>query len=167
MQGKRYLGNDEHKKLLRKRFSKVKKNLVQRIYNTNNPSYKYYGGDGVTMDTRWKDDLNIFIDEVTNLPGYDEKLFLDGKLVLDKDYLGNSKSYDKECCSWVSLEDNNKNKPHQQKKFKVINSITGETLGVFINQSEVARILGTYQASISKALISTGHYKEYLIKYTK
>lgn len=119
------------------------------------------------MDTRWKNDLNIFIDEATKLPGYDEKLFLEGKLALDKDYLGDSKFYNKECCSWVSLEDNNKNKPHQQKKFMVTNSITGEILGVFINQSEVSRIIGTYPSSISNALIKTGHYKEYLFKYIK
>lgn len=167
MERKRYLGNDIHKKELRKRFSKIKKNLVQRVYNTKDPSYKYYGGDGVEMDLKWKNDLNSFINDVTSLPGYDESLFMKGELSLDKDYLGNSKRYDKYSCCWVSKAVNNKNKPHQQNRFVVINSITGDILGYFTNQSEVARIIGTYQANISKALRETGHYKEYTIKHTQ
>lgn len=166
MQGKRYLGNDTHKKELRKKFSKVKKNLVQRIYNVNDPSYKYYGGDGVTMDVGWKNDLNKFIADVIELPGYDEGLFLSGNLSLDKDYIGDSKTYNRECCSWVSKETNNKYKPHQQIEFTIINTKTGIVVGTFFNQSEAARIIDTYQANISKALRTGKPYKYYQITYT-
>lgn len=163
---KNYRGNDEHIKVLRKKMSKVKNSLTYRIYNKRCPSYKYYGGDGVKMDERWNNDLDAFIEDVTSIPGYDEELFLSGKLALDKDYLGNSKKYDKDSCSWVSREDNNKNKPHQQKEFMVIDCATDTIIGIFLNQSEVARLLNTYQANISHALLKTGYYKRYIIRYT-
>lgn len=40
----------------------VWKSMMERCYNANNIKYKYYGGKGVTVCLRWKDDFQSFYD---------------------------------------------------------------------------------------------------------
>jgi hypothetical protein len=39
-------------------------NMKQRCYNPKSPIYKYYGGSGVTVCERWKDDFAAFLEDV-------------------------------------------------------------------------------------------------------
>ena len=160
----KYKGNNQLEKILRKKFSKIKMNIVYRTTNPNSPNFKQYGKVGVRLCSDWKD-LDTFTTDGMKLPGFNLEQFLKGNLALDKDYLGNSKIYDKHSCEWVSLTYNNKKKPNQQKYFTVYDTINHKYLGIFYNQSELARKINTFQSNISKALRTTGVYKEYLIKW--
>ena len=160
----RYRGNDPLEIAVRKKFSKIKDDIVYRTTNKNCPRYRQYGGRGVKLSPEWND-LDTFISEATKLPGFSMEKLLKGDLALDKDYLGDGLVYNKNSCKWVTLENNNQKKPNQQHDFTVFDTINKCYLGVFYNQSEVARLLGTYQACISNALRNTGVYKQYLIKW--
>jgi len=144
--------------------SKIKSGILYRTTNTNCPRYPLYGGSGVKLCAEWEN-FEVFVNDLKNLKGYNEDEFLDGKLALDKDIKGDSKLYSRETCSWCTLEDNNRVKPNQQKYFTVYDTKTRKYLGVFRNQSEVARILDVYPATISSALRLRGYYKQYLLKW--
>lgn len=148
----------------RHKFSKIKSGILYRTTNPNCPRYKDYGGKGIHLCKDWHN-LDKFIADGVMLKGFDRELFMQGKIALDKDIFtkGLSKEYNKNNCQWVSLSDNNKVKPNQQKPFKVFDSSANRDMGIFYNQSEVSRLLKTYPASISNALRKTGHYKNYWI----
>jgi NUMOD1 domain len=149
---------------VRKRLSKIKRDIKQRTTNPKNPRYALYGGRGVRMIESWNN-LDTFIKDVTKLDGYSEELLLQGKIVLDKDRKGNSLLYSPETCVWLSREENNKIKPNQQKPFYVYTK-DGTLVGEFINQSDAAAKLNLSQGGISYALHkSKSHtYKGYTFK---
>lgn len=44
------------------------KNIKQRCYNPSSVSYKYYGGRGIKMCERWKNDYNLFAEDMGDKP---------------------------------------------------------------------------------------------------
>jgi len=83
-----------------------------RCYNPNNKKYKNYGARGVTVYKNWKENSKQFIQDAKELPGWDELLFMAGKLRLDKDFNGSDKkTYSPETCQWITNETNVKIKP--------------------------------------------------------
>ena len=80
--------------------------MIARCYNSKNPSYKTYGAMGIAVCDRWKR-FDYFLEDVKNLPGYDENKINNGKLVLDKDLINRSlKIYSQETCCFVSRSEN-------------------------------------------------------------
>ena len=59
-------------------------NMKRRCLNENNPDYKYYGAKGVKVCEDWMC-FSTFKNDITNIKGFDYDLFINGKLVLDKD----------------------------------------------------------------------------------
>ena len=58
--------------------------MINRCYNIKHESYYLYGGKGVTVSERWLCCEN-FIQDLPKIKGYDETLFNNGELHLDKD----------------------------------------------------------------------------------
>ena len=64
-----------------------------------------------------------FLNDVPKIDGWNEKLFLEGKLHLDKDYkqrFQQNKIYSKDTCKWLPKEENIKIQDNQQKMFIAI-----------------------------------------------
>ena len=75
-------------------------NIIERCYNANNKMFKYYGGRGITVCTRWLgvDGMKNFLSDVgARPPGHD----LDRK--------DNNKGYSPANCRWTTRANNMRN----------------------------------------------------------
>ena len=68
------------------------KNMRQRCGNPKNPSYKRYGGRGITVCDEWNDYITFYDWAINN--GYDEKLTLERE--------NNDKGYSPDNCKWAT-----------------------------------------------------------------
>lgn len=133
-----------------KKIYNIWKNMNDRCYKTTCECYKSYGGAGIIVCDRWKD-LNNFIEDIDKIDGFNLHLLLDGKLSLDKDSkVKNNNIYNLEKCKFITKEENNKFKPHQQKE--VIGISPDGHIYDFFNQSEFAVLHGLRQSSIGDCL---------------
>lgn len=117
--------------------------MIERCYNVKHDSYHLYGGNGVTVSERWLCCEN-FIKDLPKIKGYDEKLFNDGKLQLDKDienYINGkeNKEYSLANCRFVSKKVN-----HQEMLARRKQSTSSRYVGVTKLKKD-----GKWQASIS------------------
>lgn len=71
----------------------------ERCYNQNNKGYGYYGGRGIRMCDRWRDDYGAFLADMGAKPA--------GYTLERKDFNGN---YEPDNCSWVPKSDQAKNR---------------------------------------------------------
>lgn len=127
-------------------------NMKQRCYNPKNPYYKNYGAKNIIICDRWLD-LNNFIEDVDKIKGFDKKLFLDGKLCLDKDTKNlDNNIYSLEKCEFISFKISNQRKSHQQKFFKAISPNGKEYIEY--NQAKFARKHNLNQNNISACLLN-------------
>lgn len=95
--------------------------MISRCNNPNNKSYKYYGLVGVRVCEEWQEFAN-FLHDVPLIDGYNETLFLNGVLQLDKDmkqqHIPKFMSvYSKETCAWLTRKQNSEI-AHPPRKFK-------------------------------------------------
>lgn len=120
------LGNA--KKVGNERVYSLWNNMLCRCYHNhkNNKDYMSYGGIGVRVCERWKIFSN-FLSDLENIEGYDEPLFAQGKIHLDKDKKQSNtppsqKIYSLETCCFISKEDNQvmRNTSRYRKKFMAI-----------------------------------------------
>jgi len=82
------------------------KNMLYRCYSENDSKYRFYGGRGVYVSDEWHC-YDTFRRDIECLDGYDEKLFYNNMLELDKDFIQkDNKVYSKETCRWASREEN-------------------------------------------------------------
>lgn len=86
--------------------------MIDRCYsNRNSNSYNSYGKIGITVDERWHNFCNFYIDS-QKLYGFNrEKIINTNKLQLDKDFKQisipkNKRIYSKDTCIWLSPKDN-------------------------------------------------------------
>ena len=120
-----YLGEGIQQKDYKYEYS-VWKHMLHRCYNKNSDSYDKYGAFGVTVCKRWHCFKN-FVEDIPKIDGYDEKLFKDRKIQLDKDLKCNSfpKEYSLSTCTFLSAQDNLSISKIQKKynvsKFKIGN----------------------------------------------
>jgi hypothetical protein len=88
--------------------------MKSRCYNPKNPSYKYYGGRGVTVCDEWRDSVEAFYDWAMN-NGYQPGL------ELDKDVVGDGTLYSPETCCFVTAEENRNHK--RNNRFCLLNGV--------------------------------------------
>lgn len=93
---------DSH--MIHNKLYKCWNDMINRCYNPNNRSYKYYGGIGITVSNSWLCYEN-FVSDAYNLPGFYEYINYDG-YQLDKDTLqqgvpDNMKIYSKDTCCFI------------------------------------------------------------------
>lgn len=91
---------------LNKRATSVWRNMINRCYNPNFDEYKRYGEKGVFVNTRWLR-LDYFLEDLKKIDGYNNDLFEQGKIQLDKDtkFEGNLE-YSLDKCRFVSPQEN-------------------------------------------------------------
>lgn len=77
--------------------------MMNRCYNENHPSYKFYGAKGVTVSPVWHS-FEYFVATLNRVPGYyNWRDSVDFEL--DKDYTG-SKVYSPTTCVFINKKDN-------------------------------------------------------------
>jgi hypothetical protein len=85
------------------------RNMLSRCYDINNKNYPQYGKKGVRVCDRWLR-FDYFLEDLKEIEGYNEELFNEGILELDKDikqFTLNNKIYSKETCCFVTTKNNN------------------------------------------------------------
>ena len=123
--------------------------MMDRCYKKSYKAYKNYGNKGVFVCERWHT-FNNFLEDLDKIKGFNLDLFLNGKICLDKDKIGNSKEYSLDKCCFISLEENNKYKPNQQKL--IIGISPNNEIYEFYNQSQFAKDYGLRQSCIGDCL---------------
>ena len=77
--------------------------MKSRCYNPNNKSYYDYGGRGIKVCEKWKDDLQSFYDDVSKLEHFGEKGYTLDRINNDADYEPNN-------VRWATKSEQNTNK---------------------------------------------------------
>jgi len=85
-----------------KRLKNTYRNMMARCYRKSAPNYENYGGRGITICDEWLYDRDAFI-KWSLSHGYANNLTIDR--------IDNDKGYSPDNCRWVTLEENNRNKP--------------------------------------------------------
>ena len=101
--------------------------IIDRCYNPENPNYVNYGAIGVTMCDRWLC-CEKFIEDITFIKGYNETLFRQGLLELDKDICTTrcDIQYNLTNCQFVSRQVNH-NEMMRRRKLHTSSKYTGVT----------------------------------------
>lgn len=88
---------------------KTWQDMLGRCFNKNHKSYKYYGGRGITVCSRWKELFQNFFDDMGIKPD---------KLSLDR--INNDGNYEPSNCRWATSKEqrNNQRKPTNLRKDK-------------------------------------------------
>ena len=80
------------------------KSMISRCRNSNDPSYKTYGGAGVDVCDRWIESVNNFIEDMGARPS----------LKYSVDRIDNSKGYSKENCRWATMKEQQRNRTNNR-----------------------------------------------------
>lgn len=144
------LMKEDIKEKVRQKAYKSWKNMNYRCYNKNHQRYVSYGSRGVYVSERWLE-FDNYLEDLPQVEGWDLNLYLEGKIFLDKDYkCRENKEYSLDKCKFITISENNKYKPSQQ---RLTVGISPEGLRYeFYNQSEFARKHNLRQGSISECL---------------
>ena len=136
---------------------KAYRGMVNRCYNPNTPTYKWYGAVGVSICEEWKDKPEAFVNwAISNgwKPG----------LHIDKDILCKEKGifphvYSPETCQWITAKENvsfatNRDNFGSHPNVKLSNEDVAELLGKYfaggVTQTALAEEYGVTYCSISR-----------------
>ena len=144
--------------------------MLRRCYDNKADRYDLYGGAGVTVDKRWWC-FDTFLNDIKELPGYNEDLFFQRKIQLDKDKLQidtpkENRIYSKETCCWLSREEQFKYADHEYRhKYFLAYSPDGEIYKTN-DQREFSKYFNLQYQNVNKCL--KGHrniHKGWYFKY--
>lgn len=139
---------------------KIWNHMLHRCYNPKCKEYKLYGAVGVFVDSRWHS-FELFLTDVTKLPGWVSKLRYLTDFEIDKDYYG-SNVYSKYTSVWLSHKDNILYRTSNA--FYIIDRNSNKNL--YISQSKCASDYGLQSTKISSVLNGKRpHHKGYTFKY--
>lgn len=93
----------KYKTLLYKKWHGIK----ARCYNVNNKYYNRYGGRGIFMSDEWKNDFEIFKNDVENT--FFEHIKKYGRKNTSLERIDNDKGYTKENCKWATRKEQSNN----------------------------------------------------------
>ena len=82
-----------------KRLKNIYKGMLDRCYNDNDKSYKWYGGNGIRVCQEWIDNPGLF-EEWSLSNGYSDNLTID-RINENEDYCPRN-------CQWISFEENSR-----------------------------------------------------------
>lgn len=95
--------------LSRVRLYHIWNGIKARCYNKNNPAYKYYGGRGICICEKWKDDFKAFYDWSMN-NGYKEETRKSNNYnILTIDRIDTNGNYCPENCRFVTAKEQSRN----------------------------------------------------------
>lgn len=77
----------------------IRKSMIHRCYNINNPFYKTYGGRNIKVCKEWLYSLELFV-KWAEKNGWKKGLSIDRK--------DNDKDYTPENCHWISIQENSR-----------------------------------------------------------
>lgn len=105
--------------------------MIGRCYNHGNKDYKLYGGRGIRVCDRWKDDFKNFIDDMGQKPGKGYSI----------DRIDNNGIYELSNCRWANIFEQNNNKR---------NNVLLTYMGKTQTQEQWAREIGLDGTTIKK-----------------
>lgn len=107
-------------------------NMKQRCYSDSNPSYKSYGGRGITICEEWLEDSEKFVMWA---------LYNNFEIGLEIDRKDNDKGYFPKNCRFVTKQVNNQNQSTTLLTEKIVTKIKNTNWNN-MNNSDIARSLG-------------------------
>lgn len=168
---------DNYENYLNNRLKSTYAKMISRCYNVNSKEYQFYGALGVKVCNEWLENVDIFLQDVKTLPGYDKYYYKPFIYELDKDYLQfnipkENRIYSKETCMFLHKQDNLNLKAIEYKRdfnpngyFGVhINSANNFQVGITVKGKYI--YLGTFSNIIAAANmfnIAFSWYHEYEI----
>ena len=119
--------------------------MKTRCYNSNQKSYKHYGGRGIIVCEEWTGDFKCFYDwAIKN--GY--------KKGLQIDRINNDGNYEPDNCRFVTTAENCRNSRQTKLNWGLVTEIRNAKLLIpQITQQEVADAYSVSRETISKILI--------------
>ena len=133
-------------------------NMKQRCYNKNNPDFQCYGGKGISVYSKWKDDFKVF---------YDWSLKNGWELGLSIDRIDSSKNYSPDNCQFLTDSNNSKkvfkdnpslHRGEKHKSSTITEDIVREIRNLYLEKVSQSTIMSVFNISRNIA---------YQIKYNK
>lgn len=107
--------------------------MKARCFNTNEESYKNYGGRGITVCDRWKNSFENFLNDMGERPTNQHQI----------DRIDNDGNYEPKNCKWVTVSENSVNRRNKGNKLGIKNiTKDGNKYVVNIKRDKVNRNSG-------------------------
>ena len=137
------------------RLSRIYDNMKKRCYSITNPSYKDYGGRGITICSEWLNSEKVHNKNATKgWSAFQDWAITNGyKEGLTIDRIDNSKGYSPDNCRWVDMESqcNNKRSNHYIEYKGDIKTLAEWCRVLSLNYDRVKQRLNSLGWSVEKA----------------
>jgi hypothetical protein len=111
----------------------------QRCEDSNLESYKHYGGRGIKMCDRWREDFRNFYEDMGDKPSRDHTL---GRINNDGDY-------DPVNCEWQTKTEQNRNRRTVKCSKAIAKEMRWLWENTSLSQSQIAKKFGVSQMTVS------------------
>lgn len=118
----------------------------RRCYDTRCPAYENYGGRGIKMCDRWKEDYGAFYEDVSKLPHF-------GEVGYSLERIDNNGDYCPENCCWATAKQQSNNR---RSNFMITYLGRTQTLGQWVdelglNYKKTRKRIREYNWSVERA----------------